>query len=166
MQKTGGVPIEATAKSEQIPGHDDNFTYHSTGAHFIEVRVHAYTGEVRVSRVVSVFDVGRVLNAKAGRSQLLGGVVFGIGAALLEQLKYDEYGQAINANFSEYLVPLAADIPQIDIQWLDIPDYRFNTLGCRGVGEIGITGSPAAVANAVFNATGVRVRELPINQRR
>ncbi len=162
LQKRGGQPVEATAKSEQNPGHDDHFTYHSTGAHFIEVRVHAYTGEVRVSRVVSVFDVGRVLNAKAGRSQLLGGVVFGIGAALHEQLKYDDYGQATNANFSEYFVPLAADIPNIDIQWLDIPDYRFNALGCRGIGEIGITGSPAAVANAVFNATGVRVRQLPI----
>lgn len=162
MQRAGKDVFEAQHKTEQLPGHDEKFTYHSTGAHFVEVRVHAQTGVIRVSRVVSVFDVGRVLNAKAGRSQLLGGVVFGLGAALMEELKYDPHGEASNANFAEYLVPLSTDVPDIDISWLDVPDYKFNALGCRGIGEIGITGSPAAVANAVFHATGVRVRDYPI----
>jgi xanthine dehydrogenase YagR molybdenum-binding subunit len=162
MTSHGLHELTAQSKTGQVPGHDEHYTYHSTGAHFVEVHVHELTGIVRVKRIVSVFDVGRVLNAKAGRSQLLGGVVFGVGAALMEELRYDSYGQASNANFADYLVPLASDIPDVDIQWLDIPDYKFNRLGCRGIGEIGITGSPAAVANAVYNATGVRIHDFPI----
>lgn len=160
LQQTGS--LESEHKSEKVPGQDEHFTYHSTGAQFAEVRVQPDLGRIRVTRIVSVFDVGRVLNAKAARSQLIGGIVFGVGAALLEKLTYDAHGKPINANLAEYLVPVSTDIPEIDVSWLDEPDYRFNSLGCRGVGEIGITGSVAAVANAVFHATGRRIRDLPI----
>ena len=89
--------------------------------------------------------------------------MFGIGAALLEHLVYDrEHGRAANADLAGYLVPVNADVPEIDVSWIDEPDLNFNSLGCRGVGEIGITGVAAAIANAVYHATGVRVRELPI----
>jgi len=127
------------------------------------VRVEEDIGRIRVSRVVSVFDCGRILSAKTTRSQFIGGIVFGIGAALLEHLVYDrEHGRAANADLAGYLVPVHADVPDIDVSWIDEPDPNFNSLGCRGVGEIGITGVAAAVANAVYHATGVRVRELPI----
>jgi xanthine dehydrogenase YagR molybdenum-binding subunit len=128
-----------------------------------EVRVTPRIDKVRVSRLVSVFDCGRILNAKASRNQFMGGIVFGIGHALLEELVYDRAtGKAINADFAGYLVPVNADVPEIDISWLDEPDYHFNSLECRGVGEIGITGVAGAIANAVYHATGNRVRSLPI----
>jgi xanthine dehydrogenase YagR molybdenum-binding subunit len=118
---------------------------------------------VRVSRVVSVFDCGRILSPKTARSQFIGGIVFGIGAALLEELTYDrEHGQPVNADLAGYLVPVHADVPEIDVSWIGEPDYNFNSVGCRGIGEIGITGVAAAIANAVYHATGVRVRDLPI----
>ncbi len=120
-------------------------------------------GRVSVSRIVSVFDCGRIVSAKTARSQFIGGIVFGIGQALLEELTYDrEHGQPINADLAGYLVPVHADVPEIDVSWIDEPDFNFNSVGCRGIGEIGITGVAAAIANAVYHATGVRVRDLPI----
>jgi xanthine dehydrogenase YagR molybdenum-binding subunit len=155
--------LEAEASTQPIFGQNDSFTFQSFGAHFVEVRVEEDIGRIRVSRVVSVFDCGRILSAKTTRSQFIGGIVFGIGAALLEHLVYDhEHGRAANADLAGYLVPVNADVPNIDVSWIDEPDVNFNSLGCRGVGEIGITGVAAAVANAVYHATGVRVRELPI----
>jgi xanthine dehydrogenase YagR molybdenum-binding subunit len=155
--------LEAEETTSPIFGHNDKFAFQSFGATFVEVRVQPEIGRVRVSRVVSVFDCGRILSAKTTRSQFIGGIVFGIGAALLEELVYDrEHGQPVNADLAGYLVPVHADVPEIDVSWIDEPDYNFNSLGCRGVGEIGITGVAAAIANAVYNATGVRVRELPI----
>jgi xanthine dehydrogenase YagR molybdenum-binding subunit len=113
--------------------------------------------------VVSVFDCGRIISAKTARSQLMGGIVFGIGQALLEELSYDrEHGHLANADLAGYLVPVHADVPEMDITWIEEPDLTFNSMGCRGVGEIGITGVAAAIANAVYHATGVRVRDLPI----
>jgi xanthine dehydrogenase YagR molybdenum-binding subunit len=156
-------PLEAEASTQPIMGQNDKFSFQSYGAHFVEVRVEEDIGRIRVSRVVSVFDCGRILSAKTTRSQFIGGIVFGIGAALLEHLVYDrEHGRAANADLAGYLVPVNADVPDIDVSWIDEPDLNFNSLGCRGVGEIGITGLAAAVANAVYHATGVRVRELPI----
>jgi len=155
--------LEAEASTHPIMGQNDKFSFQSYGAHFVEVRVEEDIGRIHVSRVVSVFDCGRILSAKTTRSQFIGGIVFGIGAALLEHLVYDrEHGRAANADLAGYLVPVNADIPDIDVSWIDEPDLNFNSLGCRGVGEIGITGVAAAVANAVYHATGVRVRELPI----
>jgi len=163
LTQNGAGPIEAEAGTQPIFGQNDKFAFQSFGAHFVEVRVEEDIGRIRVSRVVSVFDCGRILSAKTTRSQFIGGIVFGIGAGLLEHLVYDrEHGRAANADMAGYLVPVNADVPDIDVSWIDEPDLNFNSLGCRGVGEIGITGVAAAVANAVYHAAGVRVRDLPI----
>jgi xanthine dehydrogenase YagR molybdenum-binding subunit len=127
------------------------------------VKVNRYTAEIRVQRVTTVMDIGTVVNSKTARSQVMGGVVFGIGLALLEQsLLEPGSGRFANANFSEYLVATNADVPYIDVAFIDKPDLIFSPVGARGVGEIGISGIPAAIANAVYNATGKRVREFPI----
>ncbi|MEO3890391.1 xanthine dehydrogenase family protein molybdopterin-binding subunit [Nonomuraea sp. B5E05] len=134
----------------------------ASGAHFCEVRVDRDTGEVRVSRWLGVFDVGRVINAKTAAAQLRGGIVMGIGMALSEATQVDpRTGRIMNPSLSEYLVPVHADIPRIDVQWLDVPDPT-TPLGLLGIGEVGITGAAAAVANAVRHATGRRVLDLPI----
>jgi xanthine dehydrogenase YagR molybdenum-binding subunit len=155
--------IEAQAQTSPVFGHNKDYSFQSFGAHFVEVRVIEEIGRVSVSRIVSVFDCGRILSSKTARSQFIGGIVFGVGHALLEELIYDpQRGQIVNADLAGYLVPVHADIPEIDVSWIGEPDYNFNSMGCRGVGEIGITGVAAAIANAVFNATGVRIRDLPI----
>lgn len=160
LEASGRDSVEAVA-SARVP--DEDHSYQSFGAQFVEVRVQPAIGRVRVTRVTGVYDVGRVIHHETTRSQLIGGVVFGIGQALLEALVYDRtHGQPINADLAGYLIPVHADVPAIDVSWLDRPDTRFNALGCRGVGEIGVTGMAAAIANAVHHATGVRVRELPI----
>lgn len=159
----GRDSIEAQAGTTPIFGHNEEYAFQSFGTHFVEVRVNEQIGRVRVSRIVSVFDCGRILNAKTARSQFMGGIVFGIGQALLEDLTYDRaHGQAVSADLAGYLVPVNADVPEMDISSIDEPDYNFNSVGCRGVGEIGITGVAAAIANAVYHATGIRVRDLPI----
>lgn len=162
LQRLAGELV-AEASTTPVYLRDERFAYQSFGAHFVEVRVQPEIGRVRVARVVSVFDVGRVLNATTTHSQLVGAVVFGIGQALLERLDYDRpHGRPVNADLAGYLVPVNADVPDIDVSWIGAPDLNFSPLGCRGVGEIGITGVAAAVANAVHHATGVRVRSLPI----
>ena len=134
----------------------------ATGAHFCEVTVDGDTGEVRVTRWVAVFDVGRVINAKTASSQLRGGIVMGIGAALTEETQVDpRTGRIVNASLADYHVPVQADVPAIDVSYLDEPDPT-SPLGLLGVGEVGIAGVAAAVANAVHHATGVRVTDLPI----
>jgi len=113
--------------------------------------------------MVGVFDIGRALNAKTARSQLFGGMVWGIGLALHEATLMDErLGRVVNNNLAEYHVPVNADIPMLDVSWIDQVDDRANPIGVKGIGELGITGSAAAVANAVFHATGKRVRDAPI----
>lgn len=138
------------------------FVRAATGAHFCQVRVDADTGEIRVLRWLGVFDVGRVINAKLASSQLRGGIVMGIGAALGEETLVDSRdGRIMNANLAEYHVPVHADVPRIEVEYLDQPDPTA-PLGLLGVGEVSITGTAAAIANAVYHATGTRVRELPI----
>lgn len=157
-----GRPIEVTAKVQ--PGEEkQKFSMHSFGAVFVEVHVDADLGVVRVSRIVGSYGVGRLLNAKTGRSQLMGGIVWGMGMALFEESLLDpRYGRIVNNNLAEYHVPVNADVPDIDLLVLDEADAYVNPLGAKGIGEIGITGVPAAIANAVYHATGRRVRELPI----
>ncbi len=134
----------------------------SYGAQFCEVRVHEQTGEMRVARWVGAFDTGRILNPKTARSQFYGGIIMGIGMALTEETLFDDRtGRIVNPSLAEYHVPVNADVPRIEAYFLDIPDPH-TPLGAHGIGEIGITGAAAAVANAVFHATGKRVRELPI----
>ena len=145
---------------------DPNFASHSIhtyGAHFAEVGVDADTGEIRLPQMLGVFSPGRVLNAKTARSQLIGGMTFGVGMALLEEAVVDlRSGAFVNCDLAGYLVPVHADIPVIDAVVLDGFDDKANVLGVKGLGELGICGAGAAVGNAVFNATGVRVREFPI----
>jgi xanthine dehydrogenase YagR molybdenum-binding subunit len=136
----------------------------SFGAHFVEVRVVPSIRQVRVSRVVSVIDAGRIMNPLTARSQIQGGVIWGIGMALLERTDWDPIrGSPVTRNLADYLVPVNADVPDITVEFTDYPDLQFNPIGVRGIGEIGITGTVAATANAVYNATGVRVRDLPIS---
>ena len=138
------------------------YSMHSYGAQFCEVRVNAVTGEARVSRFLGSFDCGRILNAKTAASQFKGGIVMGLGLALTEETFFDErYGRVMNATLAEYHVPVQLDVPAIEVMWTDIPDPHA-PMGAHGIGEIGITGVGAAVANAIFNATGKRVRSLPI----
>jgi xanthine dehydrogenase YagR molybdenum-binding subunit len=139
------------------------YAIHSYGAHFAEVGVDADTAEIRLRRMLGVFSVGRVLNAKTARSQLIGGMIWGVGAALEEEGVVDtRSGAFVNRDLAQYLVPVHADIPEIDAVMLDGFDDKANILGVKGLGELGICGAGAAVANAVFNATGVRVRDFPI----
>ncbi len=150
--------------SEAKPGEEEKrYAMHAFGAQFAEVRIDADLGEIRVSRFVGAFDAGRVMNAKTARSQLIGGIVYGLGMALLEETHVDgESGRIVNANIAEYLVPVNADVP--DIQTIIVPNDELisNPLGAKGIGELPMVGVAAAVANAVYHATGVRVRKVPI----
>jgi xanthine dehydrogenase YagR molybdenum-binding subunit len=145
-----------------LPLETQHWSMHSHGAMFCEVRVNAVTGEIRVSRFLGSFDCGRIINPKTAASQFRGGIVMGLGLALMEETQFDERtGRIMNPSLAEYHVPVNLDVPQIDVMWTDTPDPH-TPMGARGVGEIGITGVGAAVANAVFNATGKRIRDLPI----
>ncbi len=162
LGRNGNTPVEATATSE-LAKDRDTFSSHSWGAIFAEVAVDADTHMVQVRRMVGTYDIGTLINQTTGINQLVGGVVWGISMALHEETLIDPtYGRTVNENFADYHVPVNADIHQIDVTALDIPDYKFNPLGSRGIGEIGITGAAAAIANAIYNATGKRVRDLPI----
>jgi xanthine dehydrogenase YagR molybdenum-binding subunit len=162
LARNGGTPVEATATSE-LAKDRESFTSHSWGAVFAEVAVDADTHMVQVRRLVATYDIGTLLNDKTGLNQLTGGLVWGISMALHEEAIIDKkYGRTVNENFAEYHVPVNADVHEIDVTCLNIPDYKFNPLGARGIGEIGITGTAAAIANAIYNATGKRVRDLPI----
>lgn len=139
-----------------------HWSMHSHGAMFCEVRVNTITGEPRISRFLGSFDCGRILNPKTAASQFRGGIIMGLGLALMEETLFDERkGRVMNPSLAEYHVPVHMDVPEIDVIWTDIADPH-TPMGAHGVGEIGITGTGAAVANAVFNATGKRVRDLPI----
>jgi xanthine dehydrogenase YagR molybdenum-binding subunit len=133
------------------------------GAHFIEVRIHRLTREIRRPRVVSAFAAGTILNSLTAYSQYMGGAIWGISSALHEATAIDPRRAAyVNRNLADYLIPVNADIDQLDVIFVPEEDERANPLGVKGIGEIGIVGMSAAVANAVFHATGKRVRELPI----
>ena len=154
--------LEVTQKAEKSPAME-KYSGKSFCANFVEVQVHPLTRAVRVSRVVSVVDAGTVLNAKTARSQVLGSVVWGIGLALMEDARLDHrYGRIVNHDLAEYHIPVNADIPAIEVEFINQPDLLLDPIGAKGLGEIGLVGFPAAVANAVYHATGKRVRELPI----
>jgi len=155
-------PIEVLGSA--APGDEgERYSFHSFGAQFVEVRFDEELAHLRVSRALGVFDCGRILNAKTARSQMIGGITWGIGMALFEEtVRDDRAGAVVTNNLADYHVPVNADIPNIEVLFVEEPDLVFNPLGVRGVGEIGITGVAAAIANAVYHATGVRVRDLPI----
>jgi xanthine dehydrogenase YagR molybdenum-binding subunit len=136
---------------------------HSFGAQFAEVTWQPETARLRVSRVVTVIDAGHIINLKPARNQIEGAVVMGVGMALFEETVYDpRFGAPINNNLADYIVATNADSPQIDVTFLDYPDKIINPLGARGVGEIGLAGIAPAITNALYHATGVRVRKLPV----
>jgi xanthine dehydrogenase YagR molybdenum-binding subunit len=156
--------VTGSGKSEATFGEKKpKFSTHSFGCHFVEVTWQPEIARLRVSRVVTVIDAGRIVNPLAGRNQIEGAVVMGIGMALLEHTTYDpQNGAPINSNLADYIVAVNADVPKLDVHFLDFPDKEINQLGARGIGEIGLAGIAAAITAAVYHATGVRVRELPI----
>jgi len=154
--------LQVTKESESGP-EQQQYSSKSFCANFVEVRVHAATGEVRVSRVVSVVDAGKIINHKTAESQVYGSVVWGIGLALMEEaLLDDRFGRHVNNDLANYHVPVNADIPDIDVVFIDKKDLVIDPMGAKGIGEIPLVGFTAAVANAVYHATGKRIRELPI----
>ncbi len=141
----------------------EELSRYAFGAQFVQVRVNMDTGEVRVPRMVGVFAAGRIVNPTTARSQLIGGMTMGLSMALHEDGVMDQaFGGYANSDLASYHIASCADVGAIDVEWLDERDTRINPLGTKGIGEIGIVGTAAAVANAVYNATGVRVRSLPI----
>ena len=156
--------VAGSGKSEATFGNPQpKFSTHSFGCHFIEVTWQPEIARLRVSRVVTVMDAGRIINPLAGRNQIVGGVVMGIGMALLEHTSYDpQTGAPINSNLADYIVAVNADVPPIEVHFLEFPDTEINELGARGIGEIGLAGVAAAITAAVHHATGVRMRELPV----
>ena len=151
--------IRSDFRQEEKP----KFSTHSFGCHFVEVTWQPEIARLRVNRVVTVIDGGRIINPLAGRNQIEGAVVMGIGMALLEHTTYDpQNGAPINSNLADYMVAVNADVPKLEVHFLDYPDLELNALGARGIGEIGLAGIAAAITAATYHATGVRVRELPI----
>jgi xanthine dehydrogenase YagR molybdenum-binding subunit len=139
------------------------YSLHSFGAQFVEVEYDPEIARIRVSRVVSVIDGGRIINPKAAANQIAGAVVMGVGMGLLEETVYDHRtGQPINGSFADYLVATCADAPDIDVTFLDHPDPMMGEYGARGIAEIGLAGVAPAITAAVYHATGVRVRDLPV----
>jgi xanthine dehydrogenase YagR molybdenum-binding subunit len=162
LARRGETAVSASA--DTAPGEErQRYSMHSFGAQFVEVRVDQDLGEIRVSRYVGAFDCGRILNAKTARSQLIGGITYGIGMALLEETHVDgETGRIVNANVADYLLPVHADIPEIQTIIVQNDENESNPLGVKGIGELPMVGVAAAIANAVYHATGVRVRKVPI----
>jgi len=161
LRAAGRDQLEIEASSSK-PRESTKYSIASYGAQFCEVRMREDSGEVRITRWLGSFDCGRILNRKTAASQLRGGIVMGIGMALSEETLFDERsGRIMNPSLSEYLVPVNLDVPHIEILMSDLADEH-TPLGARGLGEIGITGAAAAIANAVYHATGKRIRSLPI----
>jgi len=166
LEQLRTLPIvgEATTKPGEEAKH---FSFRSFGAHCVEVRWDPGISHLRVTRVVSAFDVGRLINRLTARSQIEGAIVMGLGAALQEHSVYDRRsGRVVTDNLADYLVPVHADVPEIDVSMLDIPDPHIGDFGAKGLGEIGVTGMTAAIANAFYHATGRRIRDLPLTVER
>jgi xanthine dehydrogenase YagR molybdenum-binding subunit len=162
LQQSGQAAFEATASSS-AGAEGKKWAFQSWGAHFCEVSIDEEIGRLQVTRWVSVMDIGKVINAKTAASQVRGGVIMGIGQALMEECHLDpNIGYPVVYDLATYHFPAHADIPRIQVAFVGEPDLNFNPAGARGVGEIGITGVSAAIANAVYHATGKRIRDLPI----
>jgi xanthine dehydrogenase YagR molybdenum-binding subunit len=174
---SSGVPFEQILKAANMASADGegksgglgsdtkahDYSTHSFGAQFVEVEWDPGIARLRVSRAVSVIDGGRIINPKTATNQVAGAVVMGVGMGLFEETIYDpRNGHAINDNFADYIVPTSADSPKVDVHFLDIPDPQMGEYGARGIGEIGLAGVAPAITAAVYHATGVRVRELPV----
>jgi xanthine dehydrogenase YagR molybdenum-binding subunit len=162
LARAGQEYLEGRADAKPAEN-SEKYSKHAFGAQFAEVRIDPDLRSIKVSRWVGAFDCGRVINAKTARSQLIGGIVFGMGMALFEETRVDaESGRIVNANIAEYLVPVNADVPEIETIVVEAEDTVTTPLGLKGIGELPMVGVAPAIANAVYHATGVRVRELPI----
>jgi xanthine dehydrogenase YagR molybdenum-binding subunit len=165
------VPLTQAAKGGALVGEDGfdptdmgkRWQQSTFASHFVEVGVNMYTGETRIRRMLAVCDAGRIINPKAARSQVIGAMTMGVGAALMEELAVDKrFGFFVNHDLASYEVPVHADIPHQEVIFLDYPDDKSSPMKAKGVGELGLCGVGAAIANAIYNATGVRVRDYPI----
>lgn len=162
LRKHNLSQLSTTVESKGGP-EGDKYAMYSWSVHFVKVNVHPATGVVKMDRIVCVADCGHIVSPKTARSQMIGGAIMGIGMALMEETVIDHrYGKVVNNNFADYHVPVNADIPQIEALFVNKPDPYINALGAKGMGEIALIGMAGAVANAVYNATGKRIRELPI----
>ena len=164
-EQFGGSPSPGDSVVVETPENpaEDAYSMHAFGAHFAEVRVDGDTGEVRVPRMLGMFAAGRIVNPRTARSQLIGGMTFGLSMALFEESVMDaNVGAVVTDDLADYHIAAHADVGELDARWIEEIDPHVNPMGTKGIGEIGIVGSAAAVANAVFHATGVRVRDLPI----
>jgi len=154
---------QGTADTTEDVKADSRFARHAFGAQFAEVQVDLGTGQVRVQRMLGVFAAGRIIDPDLARSQLIGGMTMGLGMALMEETVVDaEYGDFLNHDLAQYHVPVCADVHDIEVAWIDEEDPYLNPMGSKGIGEIGIVGTAAAIGNAVYHATGQRIRDLPI----
>ena len=159
---SGASPCSNATFDADVNGDKKKYAFHSFGAQFAEVWVDEDLGTIRVKRFVSVIDAGKISNEKTARSQVMGGVIYGLGAALMEETAYDlRYANPVARGLGDYHLPVHLDAPPVEVYFIGKPDLHISPLGARGIGEIGITGVSAAVANAVFNATGKRLRHLP-----
>jgi xanthine dehydrogenase YagR molybdenum-binding subunit len=163
--KFGGSPDDGDEVQGDVgqAARDSDHSAYAFGAQFAEARVDVDTGEIRVPRLLGVFAAGRIINPRTARSQFIGGMTMGLSMALHETSIFDDQvGQVVNHDFADYHITVNADVTSIEAHWLDEHDPYVNAMGSKGIGEIGITGTAAAVANAVWHATGVRVRDVPI----
>jgi xanthine dehydrogenase YagR molybdenum-binding subunit len=161
----GADPADGAEIEAGMPENPDaeQFAIHSFGAQFAEVHVHADTGEIRVPRMLGVFSAGRIVNPRLARSQFIGGMTMGLSMALHEHSVVDpRFGHVVNHDLAGYHIAANADVGDLDAVWLDESDPHGSPMGTRGIGEIGIVGAAAAIANAAYNATGIRVRDLPL----
>ncbi|MFO0614906.1 MAG: molybdopterin cofactor-binding domain-containing protein [Polyangiaceae bacterium] len=162
VSRAGRASVEGHAKQKESASRD-GFAHHAFGAQFAEVRVDEELGMIRVVRMLGVFACGKILNPRTARSQFLGGMVWGLGLALLERTERDpRTGRVVTKDLADYHVPTCADALAMEVLMIDERDDRVSDVGAKGIGEIGITGAAAAIANAVYHATGKRVRDLPI----
>jgi xanthine dehydrogenase YagR molybdenum-binding subunit len=162
LRESGAV--EAVVDTEDDVAARADFARYAFGAQFVEARVDVVTGEVRIPRMVGVFAAGRIINARTARSQLIGGMTMGLSMALHEESRLDtQFGDYINRDLASYHIATNADIGTIDVSWINEIDEHLNPIGVKGIGEIGIVGTAAAIANAVYDATGIRIRQLPVH---
>jgi xanthine dehydrogenase YagR molybdenum-binding subunit len=163
LERHPDLPLEVTVDTSEDVERDDDLAKHAFGAQFAEVRVDAGTGEVRVARLLGVFAAGQIVNPVTARSQFLGGMTMGISMALHEESLLDtRYGDYANHDFASYHIASCADVEDLDAHWIDEHDEHLNPIGAKGIGEIGIVGTAAAIGNAVHHATGIRIRDLPL----